>query len=69
MGVKVKGIDVETGSTTELVVEATNAEALAARVTDLEGQVADHEARIAVLEGQVLALDQQHQEHAQKPHP
>jgi uncharacterized protein YceH (UPF0502 family) len=50
MAIRVKGIDVETGDSREIIVEEASAESLEPRVTDLEAKVADHETRIAALE-------------------
>ncbi len=50
MGIKVKGIDVVTGDSREIIVEEATAESLAPRVTDLEEKVEDLEARVVALE-------------------
>jgi uncharacterized protein YceH (UPF0502 family) len=51
MGIRVKGLDVETGDSREIIVEEASAESLEPRVSDLEAKVADLETRVAALEG------------------
>lgn len=51
MGIRVKGLDVETGDSREIIIEEASAESLEPRVSDLEAKVADLETRVAALEG------------------
>lgn len=51
MGMRVKGIDVETGDSREIIIDETSAAELEPRITGLEAKVAELESRVAALEG------------------